>query len=213
MGYSRAGFEVVGVDIAPQPNFPFEFVQDDALEYAERHLSEFNAVHASPPCQEYSKSLRSLRRNSSIHYDKLLEATREILALHPCRVIENVPGATIPDSPALWGDPGVMLCGTMFDLGVETPNGWREVRRHRLFESSLSIFAPQCRHRFPVINPYNAKARKRDGIEHFSDKWYARAMGVEWESRRFQTREAIPPAYTEWIGAQLLQHIQAECLV
>jgi DNA (cytosine-5)-methyltransferase 1 len=140
-------------------------------------------------------------------YGKLLESVRERLEGF-CHVIENVPGAPIPNQPALWGQPGVMLCGTGFGLGIETPNGWREVRRHRLFESTVTLSSPGCRHRYPTINPYNALARKRDGIERGADAWYGRALGMDWEPNAGQTREAIPPVYTEWIGRQLLASLE-----
>ena len=127
MGYSRAGFEVVGVDIAPQKHYPFEFHQADALEYLAQHGAEFDAIHASPPCQRYSAITHAKRTENN--YPDLIPSTRE--ALIKCDrpyVIENVPRAPLINP--------LILCGTMFDL---------HVIRHRLFEMSNSIyFSPPC---------------------------------------------------------------------
>lgn len=133
MGYHRAGFEVVGVDIKPQPRFPFEFHQGDALEFCERHGHEFDAIHASPPCQAFT-SLRN-SWNAKTH-PNLLPQTRELLYRCGRRfVIENVPGAPLVNP--------FLLCGTMFRLGCEGA----ELRRHRYFESpGLSVLAPPCEH-------------------------------------------------------------------
>jgi hypothetical protein len=115
VGYARAGFEVVGVDIEPQPNYPFEFHQADALEFCREHGHEFDAIHASPPCQAYTP----LRAVHGKDYPDMLAATREALeATGLPWVIENVPGAPI--------NSGIFLCGTMFDL---------RVYRHRWFET------------------------------------------------------------------------------
>ena len=206
MGYHRAGFEVVGVDIKAQPHYPFEFHQGDALTFP---LDGFDAIHASPPCQNYSKSLAPLVNRDN--WNALLDETRARLdgTVH---VIENVPGAPISSGVGFWGLPGVMLCGSMFALGIETPNGWREVRRHRLFESPVALTAPgPCRHRFLSINPYNALGRKRDGMGYTeSERALIVGMGVDWHTSGDQGREAIPPAYTEWIGRQLLAVIEKE---
>ena len=205
MGYHRAGFEVVGVDQSEQPNFPFEFHRADAMTFP---LDGFDVIHASPPCQDYSSALVGITTPG--RYARLLEPTRTRLVESGVPwVIENVPGAPVASAPALWGYPGVMLCGSTFDLGVETPAGWREVRRHRLFESPIPLWTTGCRHRFLAINPYNNEARKRDGIERGADLIFGRAMGIEWETRDFQIREAIPPAYTEWLGRQLIVALEA----
>lgn len=206
MGYHRAGFDVVGVDIKPQPHYPFEFHQADALTYP---LEGFDAIHASPPCQTYSASLRHFTAKSVGKWDALLDLTRERLdgKLH---VIENVPGAPIAHQPAFFGLDGIMLCGSMFGLGVQTPNGWREVRRHRLFESTTALDAPgPCKHREWAVNPYNTLARARDGLRGAeSDRALIAGMGIDWIPDLDQGREAIPPVYTEWIGTQLLATLE-----
>ena len=202
MGYHRAGFDVVGVDIKPQPDYPFEFHQADALTYP---LDGFDAIHASPPCQTYSKWLRHLTVKSVGKWEGLLDQTREHLAgrLH---VIENVPGAPIADQPALFSSDGIMLCGTSFGLGYQGPKGWLELRRHRLFESSVTLASKgPCRHTGRTINPYNTRSRRAAGLSSSeSERGLRAAIGVDWCRNFDQAREAIPPAYTEFIGRQLI---------
>ena len=125
MGYSRAGFDVVGVDLSPQKNYPFEFIQADALALDPKFLASFDAIHASPPCQSYSDLAK---RNGNAHeWPRLIEPVREILRSTGLPyVIENVEGAPMIDA--------VVLCGTMFP-------GLR-VLRHRLFEANFEIIAP-----------------------------------------------------------------------
>ena len=190
MGYHRAGFDVVGVDIEPQPRYPFEFHQADALEWATEHAGGFDAIHASPPCQAYSWSAK---RWTEIERSDLVAPTRELLSASGVPwVIENVVGAPMVR------DHTITLCGTQFGL---------EVLRHRLFESSVFVFGPgsRCRHRGSVkAGDYvtvaghggnNAKGRGSRAAKQ-------RAMGIDWMNDQ-ELNEAIPPAYTEWIGRQL----------
>jgi len=204
MGYYRAGFEVVGVDIKPQRHYPFEFYQGDALEYCREHGHKFDAIHASPPCQAFT-ALKSMW-NAKEHPD-LVGPTRELLAAigRPC-VIENVVGAPLI-AP-------FVLCGTMFGLGT----GAAELRRHRLFETTFDIgLVPPCQHgaRANVIGVYGGHGRdgrrtvgvygKRDrGVQEFSTAERAEAMGIDWMTGK-ELSQAIPPAYTELIGRQLLK--------
>ena len=121
MGYSRAGFEVVGVDINPQKNYPFEFRQADAMEFLDDldGLEGYAAVHASPPCQAYSAGSRMRTGSAKVH-PKLIEPIRDSLELLDISyVIENVVGAPLRRD--------FVLCGSMFDLPV---------RRHRIFETN-----------------------------------------------------------------------------
>jgi DNA (cytosine-5)-methyltransferase 1 len=192
MGYSRAGFEVVGVDIKPQPHYPFEFHQADALDVLkDSGLSEdFDAIHASPPCQAYTNAQRIRGRE---HPD-LIGPVRELLhAIGLSYVIENVPGAPLRDP--------TLLCGAMFSLGVY---------RHRLFETSFPL--PFSIH---AHGQRQAKMGRRSGpdeviqvVGHFADVGTARrAMGIDWMTRD-ELAQAIPPAYTEWIGRQLIEAIR-----
>lgn len=189
VGYHRAGFDVVGVDIVFQPNYPFEFVQADAsfcLEtrwVADRRLWLFDAIHASPPCQHYA-GVTAWRGDRNDHPD-LISPTRELLeATGLPYVIENVP-----DARSHLVNP-VMLCGSQFHM---------RVRRHRYFETNwgLSVLQSPCQHRSDDL-----------AFEHKQERAYADAMGCEWMTTR-EGREAIPPAYTEFIGSQLLAHLTA----
>ena len=189
MGYSRAGFDVVGVDIEPQPHFPFEFHQADAFEYLEGHWREFDAIHTSPPCQRFSRTRAMRRQYAEEHYQDVLTPMR--LALTPLTIpwlIENVPGA-----PGPWD---IRLCGTMFGLrGSKSP-----VHRHRLFQASFQLELPPfaCSHVERAMNVYTSGSARNGTEREFCD-----AMGVTWGNVE-EGMNAIPPAYTEYLGKQLL---------
>jgi DNA (cytosine-5)-methyltransferase 1 len=200
MGYHRAGFDVVGVDNRPQPRYPFEFHQGDVMtgyggiqgwiDYL-GHRRPFDAIHTSPPCQDYSKAMRHL----SGGYPRLIEHVRaRLTATGLPWVIENVDGAPLPAQGTLDGHYGLELCGTMFGL----PVWW-----HRLFETWAPIAPPRgCDH---SVQPMNPNRRDRPGGRTASAEW-SRARGTEWMLRN-EARQAIPPAYTEHIGAQLMEHL------
>lgn len=211
MGYHRAGFDVIGVDIKPQKNYPFEFVEHDALELMSDLLKErstvmyhrgyllesFSAIHASPPCQAYSVMKNRVAPRKTVD---LVAATRILLQKSGKPwVIENVPG-----SPLL---SPIVLCGTHFGL---------KVLRHRLFETWPRINPPEqsCKH------PPRGSVGKAG---HYGDKkpgdWVSvagrgsriigsAAMGIDWYMNRDEVSQAIPPYYTEWIGKRLLEVIQ-----
>lgn len=218
VGYHRAGFEVVGVDIRPQPKYPFKFFQHDALKVLENLVRNgnalgcfFDAIHASPPCQA-SSSLRSLHPDKD--YPELIPPTRDLLQQTGLPyVIENVVGSKLHNP--------IQLCGSAFRLGV---------RRHRRFEANFPLMSPGCAHGledgdFPVGlgSPTNAirqrMARSRrltDGSVRskiayiYGSTRYPgdladrkRAMGIDWMTNKELT-QAIPPAFTECIGSQLL---------
>jgi DNA (cytosine-5)-methyltransferase 1 len=205
MGYHRAGFdEIVGVDIKPMKRYPFQFVQGDALEYLAAHGREFDAIHASPPCQAFT-ALKSMW-NAKEHAD-LVAPTRELLKkIGRPYVIENVPGAPLIRP--------IMLCGTMFGLGVKNA----ELRRHRLFELGFKWGAmiPPCAHyhRGIVCGVYGGHGRDRrrlparDGLQGFPHADRAAAMGIDWMEGNGLS-QAIPPAYTEFIGRQLIQALES----
>lgn len=194
MGYHRAGFDVVGVDIVDRPDYPFDFIRADALEV---NLDGFDAYHASPPCQSFTAYRR---RGAGVGdgYPDLVDPIRQRLEQtgRPY-VIENVPGAPLR-SP-------VQLCGSSFGL---------DVRRHRLFESNVALLAPPCDHawqtpRFPcATNRTNLRRTVEVGVWRIPLEVQQRAMGIDWMPLDTLT-EAIPPAYTEHIGRQLLAHIGA----
>lgn len=192
-GYADAGFEVVGVDIDPQPNYPFEFYQNDALKWMEQggHVS-FDAIHASPPCQGYS-AMSSCRPGLSDEYPKLIEPVRSRLqATGLPYVIENVPGSPLVDP--------ITLCGQMFGL---------DLYRHRLFESNVGLVEP---HHPPHTKPASRAGHWEPGTVmsvagHVSPIAKAReAMGIGWTTRD-ELAESIPPAYTKFLGLQLLRHL------
>jgi DNA (cytosine-5)-methyltransferase 1 len=205
VGYHRAGFDVVGVDIAPQPNYPFEFHQADAMTFP---LDGFDAIHASPPCQAFTAM--STMWNHRKDHPELVDAVRARLVDHGgVWVIENVRGAPMPSAS--------QLCGTAFDLGVTAyDDGWRQLRRHRWFESNIGLWGTPCRHRGATIGLYgdHARDRRRRHGERGRDFPDAdkialgrEAMGMPWVLTWRELSEAIPPAYTEHIGAQLLEAV------
>jgi DNA (cytosine-5)-methyltransferase 1 len=208
MGYHRAGFEVVGVDLHPQPHYPFEFHQADAMTFP---LDGFDAIHASPPCQLYSLGTRS----GKVGAPDLIGPVRDrLMATSVPWVIENVRGA------ASTLNAGLLLCGSMFGLAVQ---------RHRLFESPMYLWSPQhdcylareARDRFPVPDVWltkpcwNESQRSRAygvtgemRLTGTFDFWKG-LMDMPWAGRSKELTEAIPPAYTEWIGTQLLRSLEA----
>lgn len=200
MGYHRAGFEVVGVDNKPQPHYPFEFHQADALTFP---LEGFDAYHASPPCQDYSVTKTLLHENK---YPRLISDTIKLFrAQRKPYVVENVVGSNIPPQPTLEGVFGVMLCGTSFRL---------HIRRHRLFETSCLIPTLPCNHTLKIIDIYGNKERLQRQRELFPESigadlevYWKNHIGVEWMQNRDEWREAIPPAYTEYIGKYLIKSI------
>ena len=203
-GYQRAGFYVVGVDNRPQPHYcGDEFHQGDAIEFIRRHGREFDVVHASPPCQRYSVT-RSMHNNE--HPD-LVGVTRDalIVADRPY-VIENVPGSPLINY--------VILCGTMFGL---------RVIRHRWFECSPAILmAPNTCNHWGRATGSGSNRHKiaggtislKDGFDfvtvcgndYLADEGRM-AMGIDWTTKA-ELSQAIPPAYTEWLGRQLMEAIQ-----
>jgi DNA (cytosine-5)-methyltransferase 1 len=202
-GYQRAGFYVVGVDIKPQPRYcGDEFVQADAMTYP---LGGFDAIHASPPCQRFTR-YKNVRRDLPSHYPDLIAVTRQLLVRADVPwVMENVQGAPLVNP--IW------LCGSMFGL---------DVQRHRFFEMShVPLMLPPCQHewgpdRFPggrsVQRGGHSRAPVRATVEIGS--WdipldvQEKAMGVDWMELD-ELSEAIPPAYTEWIGRELMRVFKA----
>jgi hypothetical protein len=183
-GYHDAGFDVVGVDINPQPRYPFGFHQADALEFLTQRGHEFDAIHASPTCQTRAR-VTAWRGDRDNHPDTLTPtlATLRRHATIPW-VVENVPEAVIDGTMRA----DYLLCGTMFGLPI---------RRHRAFETSgLGLqLSQQCRHRGTDL-----------AFEHKNERAYTDALGCHWMTT-LGGRQAIPPAYTQHIGAQLIEHM------
>lgn len=205
-GYVDAGFDVVGVDIDPQPRYPYAFIQADALDYLEAHGHEYDAIHASPPCQSFLNLGKvNIALGRDYDYPNLIGPTRELLrAVGKPYVIENVQ-----DASEHLIDP-VRVCGT----GLGQP-----IRRHRLFESNLPLVGIGCEHKRYTEPKYwtgwRPKGEKRlstvvqvygnAGGQH---EW-PDAMGIDWMDRHGFV-EAIPPSYTEHIGRQIATHLKQE---
>jgi len=204
VGYHRAGFEVVGVDINPQPNYPFEFHMGNALKVLlSHHALSFDAVHASPPCQASSNLTRGTNRETKAqNHVNLIPVVRELLKLTGLPwVIENVQGAHMRRD--------LTLCGEMFGL---------DVIRHRYFE--VSGFDVQQ----PAHKPHRGRVRGWRHGQYFDGPYVAvygdgggkgtvtewqQAMGIDWTDERKEIAEAIPPAYSEFVGRQLMAHMES----
>lgn len=199
VGYHRAGFDVVGVDVRPMPHYPFEFIQADALEYLADHGHEYDVRHTSPPCQGYSTITADHAR-----HPRLINVVRIMLQhFTGPYVIENVEGARHHLHHP------VRMCGSTFELGV---------RRHRYFESNALIMARGfCAHAGQGVpigvygdHPDKTEARRPNGGSRgrkaTSLTEAQQAMGIDWMNWKELT-EAIPPVYTEWIGSQLIAQL------
>lgn len=190
MGYHQAGFDVIGVDLSPQPNYPFAFIQHDALTLDMRFLRSFDAIHASPPCQHYSP-LGALSPDKE--YPDLVAATRDLLnATGLPWIMENVMSAPLDKARS------VTLCGSMFGL---------RTYRHRRFESNVTLTAPP----HPKHTVLTATKQRK---QRWAEGWNVSvtgdvgvyvgpdAMGIDWMSGD-ELCQAIPPAYTRHLGLQL----------
>lgn len=203
-GYQRAGFYVVGIDNRPQPHYcGDEFYQADALEYVAEHGAEYDAIHASPPCQAYQMmNFVNFKRWGFVSpAPKLIEPTRKLLreSGKPF-VIENVQGAPLETS--------IILCGASFGLSMA---------RHRHFESNILLYALPCSHRGKEIFAIYGALRRRVVIKRVDGTPSSVAVSSIEDARRImqidwmddgEIQEAIPPAYTEFIGKQLMQYLE-----
>ncbi len=217
-GYARAGFDVVGVDINPQPNYPFEFHRNDALSilclmrpgsrYVSKFIGSVDAIHTSPPCQAYC-ALKTMKNKRE--HPELIGTVRDALQYIGLPwVIENVFGAPL--------NHPLMLCGSHF--GLVASDGY-ELRRHRYFETSWYLLSGfQCKHSGKTVGVYGSKARDiAKEKRHYAKPKETRgapigvvlphstaneAMGIDWMKIN-ELSEAIPPAYTEWLGKQLMK--------
>lgn len=205
VGYQRAGFDVVGVDIKPQPNYPFYFIQSDAMELLKYHgvfTWAFDAIHTSPPCQAYS----DLQKQSKRKYPNLIPELRNLLIGSGLPyIIENVQGAPLKNT--------VMLCGTMFNE--------LRVLRHRLFESNFFIEQPEHEQQHPLVFTHDKRKAHYGKLDQNTSYVQVTgggnatvankldAMGIDWMTGA-EINEAIPPAYTEYIGLYLMKHLKKE---
>lgn len=214
VGYHRAGFDVVGVDIKPQKNYPFEFHQADCLDVLASYvdggewfytLPSLAAIHASPPCQRYSAITR-VHGRSAEHPDLVAPTRNLLIATGLPYVFENVEGAPLLNV--------ITLCGSMFGLGAQCIDGqWRQLRRHRLFEGEVPVLLSPCQHSGEPIGVYGhggnrhntAKSGKGHNRGYMGNKQERmQAMGIDWMTGA-ELSQAIPPAYTEFIGRRLME--------
>lgn len=210
-GYARAGFELTGVDMSPQRHYPYRFVQADALEYLAEHGRAYDVIHASPPCQAYSQTRHAHKKQ---HPDLLVPTRLALQKTGRPYVIENVPGAPLINP--------LILCGASFGLTAKDIDGTRLVlKRHRLFESSLPLMALECEHLsyqdrgYRIGGVYGGgsttkeKAKVRRGGYTPATSIQAQLMGIDWMTQE-GLEQAIPPAYTEFLGHQLRALLMVE---
>jgi len=201
VGYARAGFDVVGVDIKPQPRYPFEFHQADAMTFP---LDGFDVIHASPPCHDHSNVTGRNRKAKGNHGTAwMLQAVIERLC-GKTYVIENVATAKMPFS--------LLLCGSMFEL---------DVRRHRIFATSHLIPALPCAHHLQTPRFRSLDYRRgKDALSHVVGvhghlnypgelEIRRKAMQIDWMTNN-ELSQAIPPPYTQYIGSQLMGYLRGD---
>ena len=194
MGLHRAGFDVTGVDNRPQPHYPFKFIQRDALRFP---LSGYDFIWGSPPCQAYSIAANTERTAGKIYPDLIAPLRRRLQKWGKCWVIENVPGAPIRAD--------LILCGSHFGL---------QLVRHRWFEFGFPAFTllPSCAHHPDPItvcgNGTPGWIRKKHPGRVYRETEKRSAMGITWMNRA-ELSQAIPPAYSEFIGRLVLQYLQS----
>jgi DNA (cytosine-5)-methyltransferase 1 len=195
VGYARAGFEVIGVDIKKQKRYPYQFIQADALEILadKDFISQFDVIAASPPCQTYSatKHLRNAQGKSTNKVDLIPQTREGLIASGKIYIIENVPGAPLIDP--------VFMCGSSFGL---------KVRRHRQFESNVKLTGLSCNHKLQgkPVGVYGSMRDEIPGGGHTAKSLEEarEAMGIDWMLWG-DLVEAIPPIYTEYLGKQIME--------
>ncbi|GAA1395256.1 DNA cytosine methyltransferase [Catellatospora coxensis] len=209
-GYAEAGFEVIGVDIEPRPRYPYRFVQADALEYLgifdrSRFAASFDAVHASPPCQDKCALTVGTNRSrgwGGEHVD-LVGPTRKALDRLGLPYVIEQPNGKAPVRK------DITLCGELFGLGVIRHRnfelgGWTMPRpAHRAHRGRVRGWRHGVYHDGPYVAAYGAGGGKASVAE------MQQAMGIDWTDVREELTEAIPPAFTRYIGGQLMAHLMA----
>jgi DNA (cytosine-5)-methyltransferase 1 len=190
-GYARAGFDVTGIDVKHGKRYPFTYIRGDVRDYLNTEfLSQFDVIHASPPCQTHSitKNLRIAQGKSTSKIDLIPETRGALIASGKPYIIENVPLSPLIDP--------IQLCGSAFGL---------KVRRHRLFESNINLKGTQCNHTTRPIGVYGSLNDEipKGGKTAETIEQAREAMGIDWMIWG-ELVEAIPPAYTHYIGDQIM---------
>ena len=190
MGYSMAGFDVTGIDVKHGKRYPFTYIRGDVRDYLNTdYLSQFDVIHASPPCQTHSitKHLRNAQGKSTNKIDMIPEVRDALIASGKPYIIENVPLSPLINP--------IQLCGSSFGL---------KVRRHRLFESNMSLVGSTCNHTTRPVGVYGSLNDEipKGGKTAETIEQAREAMGIEWAIWG-ELVEAIPPAYTHYLGQQL----------
>jgi DNA (cytosine-5)-methyltransferase 1 len=207
-GYTDAGFEVVGVDLFPQPHYPYEFHQGDAIEYLKAHFQEFDVIHASPPCQTYSKT-KTLHKN--VHPDLVAPTREALIASGKPWVMENVVGAPLLDP--------LQPCGTEFDMTADDVDGVKlKLVRHRLFESTMKIHGNGgCRHDKTIQTatiygagggwtPAHRDNPERRGGYIPATTVIQKILDIDWMNKH-EMSQVVPPKFAEFIGRQIIDII------
>jgi DNA (cytosine-5)-methyltransferase 1 len=192
-GYEQAGFEVTGVDIVNQPKHKGRFIQYDAIEFLKLYGHEYDAIHSSPPCQQYSMASMQFRLSGKKYFD-LIEPTRnQLKETGKPYIIENVPGSPL-NNP-------IVLCGSMFGMMTY---------RHRLFESNMELKSPEHPEHIARSTKMGRKPKEDEFIQyvgHFSGVRLVQEMtGLHWLGQK-ELAQSIPPQYTKFIGMQLIDFL------
>jgi len=192
-GYAAAGFEVTGIDLKHGKRYPYTYIKGDVLQYLKDFdfLQSFDVIHASPPCQTHSitQHLRNAQGKTTSKVDLIPQTRAALIASGKPYIIENVPGSPLVNP--------IQLCGSAFDL---------RVRRHRLFESNMSLQGSICNHKAQG-RPVGVYGSLRDEIPKggktaISIDEARQVMGISWAIWT-ELVEAIPPAYTKYLGLQI----------
>jgi len=211
-GYRRAGFDILGVDLVDQPRYPFTFIQGDALEVMDQllaggdaggyRLRDVCAIHASPPCQRWAQATLGQRRVGKEYPDLITPLRPRLARVAVPWVMENLPGAPLR--------PDIRLCGCQFGL---TLPGVGYLKRERWFETSWRGFYLEMPHRHAghaiSIAGHGTPAWMRAKTGHIGVAEWRQVMGIDWTTRDELT-EALPPAYTRYVGGLLLEHLESE---
>lgn len=207
VGYERAGFDVVGIDLEPHSDYPYRLMVANVMELLAipEFLVAFDVVHASPPCPRYSSATPTENRDK--HPDLVEPVRNALVQWGGAYIIENVPGAPLLNP--------VLMCGASLGLAADCRDGHRrQLKRHRLFESNLPLMSPGCgcdgRQKIGVYGDGGGGARTQNaqggGYKGHPEE-SRQAMGIDWMRNRKDLSDAIPPAYTQYLGEPLIEQI------